>query len=68
MAVQASNPALHSMATCLYVSDKKRATRSLALYAFFNNGIMNFVITFAADIPSGSSAKASVVIIGVRAF
>jgi hypothetical protein len=69
-AVQASNPALHPVVTCLDIPDKKSATRSLALYAFFNNGIMNFVITFAADIdiPSRSSAKASVVIIGVGDF
>lgn len=53
--------------TCLNVPNKKGATRSLALYAFFNNRIMNFVITFAADIPS-SSAKTSIVIIGVGNF
>lgn len=50
------------MVTCLDIPDEKRATRSLALYALFNNGIMDFVITFAADIPS-SSAKASIVVI-----
>lgn len=66
--MQASNRVLHSIVTCLDIPDKKRPTRSFALYAFFNNRIMNFVITFAAVIPSRSSAKASVVIIGIGDF
>lgn len=65
--MQASIQALHLAKTCLNISDEQRATRSFALYAFFNNGIMDFVITFAADDPS-SSANSPIVIIGVGDF